>query len=106
ERAVIEWHAADNSFRYAIGTGDPILYGPVVAALAKKNLLDANGFAAADSWMAETMTQRYPLALERIVRALTRITLNPATILLSLSNDYVHAGWLIKKSSQLMTSGG
>jgi hypothetical protein len=106
ERAIIEWNSAKDSFRYATGMGDPINYLPVVAALAKKNQLDADGFATADSWMAETMTHRYPLALERIVQGLTRITLNPATILLSLSNGYVHAGWLVKKSSQLVTLGG
>jgi hypothetical protein len=56
--------------------------------------------------MAETMTNRYPLAMERIVRAHTRTTLNPATILISLKNGYVHAGWLVKTASGLMTSGG
>jgi hypothetical protein len=106
ERAAIEWNPAKNSFRYSPGTGDPVNYRPVVEALAKKNLLDTDGFATADSWMAETMTHRYPLALERIVQGLTRITLNPATILLSLSNGYVNATWLVNKSSRLMTLGG
>ena len=49
------------------------------------------------------MTNRYPLALERIVRGLTRVTLNPATILISLDNDYVHCGWLIQKGADLST---
>ena len=106
ERASIEWNSATDSFRYSTATGDPINYLPVVEALAKKGRLDAKGFAAADSWMAETMTHRYPLALERIAQGLTRTTLNPATILLSLSNGYVNAGWLIKESSRLMTLGG
>ncbi|MDB6124199.1 MAG: hypothetical protein JWQ71_3192 [Pedosphaera sp.] len=106
ERAIIEWSSAKNSFRYSTDMGDPINYRPVVEALAKKNQLDANGFALADSWMAETMSHRYPLALERIVRGLTRNTLNSATILLSLNNGYVHAGWLVKRSSQLVTLGG
>ncbi|MDB6022015.1 MAG: hypothetical protein JWQ04_1872 [Pedosphaera sp.] len=106
ERAIIERNAAKDSFRYSTGTGDPLDYSPVVAALANKSQLDANGFATADNWMAATMTHRYPLALERIAQGLTHITLNPATILLSLSNGYVNAGWLVKKSSQLMTLGG
>ena len=53
--------------------------------------------------MAATLTNRYPLALERIVRGLTRVTLNPATILISLGNDYVHCGWLIQKGADLST---
>jgi hypothetical protein len=105
ERAVIDWHPAKNSFRYTTGRGDPINYRPVVEALARKNLLDSDGFATADAWMAATMTNRYPLALERIVRGLTRVTLNPATILISLDNQYVHSGWLVKKGSQLVTCG-
>ena len=101
ERAGIEWNAAANSFRYAPGTGDPIGYVPVVKALADNHELDADGFAAADDWMAETMTNRYPLAPERIARGLSCNTLNPATILISLKNGYVNANWLVKKSSGL-----
>ena len=106
ERAIIEWNPARNSYRYSTERGDPINYLPVVKTLAQKHRLDADGFAAADDWMAETMTHRYPLALERIVRALTCITLNPATILISLNNHYVHSGWLVKKGSELVTFGG
>jgi hypothetical protein len=106
ERAIIEWNPARNSFRYSAGRGDPINYLPVVQALSQKHRLDADGFATADDWMAETMTHRYPLALERIVRALTCVTLNPATILISLNNHYVHSGWLVKKGSELVTFGG
>ena len=105
ERAGIEWNPAKTAFRYSIGKGDPLNYRPVVEALARKNLLDADGFATADAWMAVTMTNRYPLALERIVRGLTRVTLNPATILISLDNHYVNAGWLVEKGSRLVTCG-
>ena len=106
ERAIIEWNPAKNSFRYSTEAGDPIYYLPVVEALSQKNRLDADGFATADDWMAETRTHRYPLALERIVRGHTCVTLNPATILISLDNHYVHAGWLVKKGSELVTFGG
>jgi hypothetical protein len=104
-RAMIEWNPAKNAFRYATEEGDPLNYRPVVAALQQKHLLDANGFATADVWMNETMTNHYPLALERIVRGLTSVTLNPATILISLDNQYVNAGWLVKESSRLENYG-
>ena len=42
-------------------------------------------FATADAWMEVTETNHYPLALERIVRGLTRGALNPATILIPAS---------------------
>jgi hypothetical protein len=106
ERAIIGWNPAKNSFRYSTERGDPINYLPVVEALSKKNRLDADGFATADAWMAETLTNRYPLALERIVRGHTCVTLNPATILISLDNHYVHSGWLVKIGSEMVTFGG
>ena len=105
ERAVVDWNPAKNSFRYSTEQGDPINYRPVVEALARNHQFDTDGFATADAWMAATMTNRYPLALERMVRGLTRVTLNPATILISLDNHYVNAGWLVQKGSRLVTCG-
>jgi len=101
ERAAIDWNPANNTYRYSTEQGDPLHYQPVLEALDKKKLLDAGGFATADAWMAATMTNHYPLALERIVHGLTRVTLNPATILISLSNDYVHCGPLLQKVADL-----
>jgi len=103
ERADIDWNPTNNTYRYSLKKGDPLNYQPVIELLTKKKLLNADGFAAADAWVAATMTNRYPLALERIVRGLTRVTLNPATILISLDNGYVHCGWLIQKGADLST---
>ena len=103
ERADIDWNPTNNTYRYSPKQGDPLNYRPVIEVLAQKKLLDADGFATADAWMAATMTNHYPLALERIVRGLTRVTLNPATILISLDNGYVHCGWLIQKGADLST---
>jgi hypothetical protein len=105
-RASIDWNPAKNSFRYSAERGDPLAYLLAVAALTRKNQFDSNGFATADAWMAETMLYRYPLALERIVRGHMQVTLNPATILISLDNRYVHASWLIKKGSEFVRFGG
>jgi Type I phosphodiesterase / nucleotide pyrophosphatase len=106
ERAVIEWNPERNAFRYSAGQGDAINYLPVVGTLARKHLLDDNGFATVDDWTAETLTHRYPMALKRIVRGLTRVTLNPATILISLKNGYVHDSWMVNEGSELVTLGG
>jgi hypothetical protein len=105
ERAVIEWNSANNAFRYSTEKGDPLNYRPVVEALKGKNLLDADGFATANAWMAASLTNHYPMALERIARGLTGIVLNPATILISLDNQYVNAGWLVKEGSRLEAYG-
>jgi hypothetical protein len=106
QRAVIEWNAKNNSFKYEMKMGDPLGYGPVIAALANKHLFDSRGFATADAWAAETFTHHYPLALERIVRGHTRVALNPASIIVSLNNGYVHSGWLLRMCLGIVKSGG
>ena len=106
ERAVIDWNPRGQSFRYACEPGDPLGYGPIVARLSAQQRLDAQGFGASEDWMRETMTHRYPLALERIVGAHTRATLNPATILISLANGYVHCDLFLKKGSEIAKFGG
>jgi hypothetical protein len=105
DRAIIRWNRVNNTFQYSAERGDPLGYLPMVAELKQKGKLDTDGFATADDWMEETMTNHYPVALERIARGLTCVTLNPATILISLDNHYVHAGWLVNAGSQLESCG-
>lgn len=105
ERAIIHWNPANNTYQYSAEKGDPLHYLPLVDALAQKKLLDADGFATADDWMNATMTNHYPLALQRIARGLTSVTLNPATILVSLDNHYINAGWLVNEGSKLESCG-
>lgn len=103
ERAIIDWNPKQNSFRYSPERGDPLTYRPVIQALAQNHQLDADGFATADVWMDATMTHRYPLALERIVRGHQHNTLNPASILVSLDNRFVHDSWWVQTGSRLVT---
>jgi hypothetical protein len=104
-RAVIDWQPENNSFRYTAERGDPLNYLPVVEMLRRNHQLDADNFAAATDWLAATLTNHYPVALERIVRGLTRNTLNPATILISLDNHYVNDSWLTHQGSRLVPCG-
>jgi hypothetical protein len=106
ERARIEWKPEQDSFRYVPEHGDPLGYQLVLDTLAQKHQFDSDGFAPADVWMRETLTHRYPLALERIVRSHTQTTLNPAPILISLTNGYVHCSWMLKQFSSLRRQGG
>ncbi|MSU35471.1 MAG: hypothetical protein EXS36_10220 [Pedosphaera sp.] len=45
ERAVIEWNPVQNAFRYSPEKGDPLNYRPVIESLARKDLLDTDGYA-------------------------------------------------------------
>jgi hypothetical protein len=106
ERARIEWNPDRNSFCYVPESGDPLGYQPVLDALARQHQLDSDGFAPAEAWMRETLTHRYPLAPERIVRGHTQLALNPASILISARNGYVHCSWILKQFSSLVRLGG
>jgi hypothetical protein len=103
--AYIDWRPADNTFRYSIERGDPLHYRQAVETLARNHQLADDAFATADNWLAVTITNHYPNALERIAHGLTRNTLNPATILISLDNRYVHAGWWVQQGSRLVPCG-
>ena len=105
ERASIDWRPGADAYRYTPERGDPLNYQPVIAALAQNHRLTTDGFATADDWFAATVTHRYPLAPERIVRGLTRNTLNPADILVSLDNRFVNDDWLIHQGSRLVSCG-
>ena len=105
ERAMIQWNPTNNTYKYSAEKGDPLNYLPVVESLTRDKKLDADGFATEADWMNQTVTNHYPMALRRIVRGLTCVTLNPATILVSLDNRYVHAGWLVNSGSQLESCG-
>ena len=103
ERATIDWREENNSFRYSMEIGDPLDYRSATEALKRSHEFDADGFASADAWAGATMTNRYPLALERIARGFARNVLNPATILISLDNHYVNDDWLTHQGSRLVT---
>lgn len=106
ERAWIYWDEADDRYKYSTETGDPLGYEPVVKVLAAQHELDAEGFGAADAWMKASLDHRYPVALERIAHGHTRVTLNPASILISLDNHYAHASWLVNAGSRLVSIAG
>lgn len=106
ESASIQWDQTRDSFKYTTEKGDPLRYLPVAAQLAREHQLDEKGFASSEAWMNLTLAHRYPVALERIAHAHTRVVLNPATILISLDNAYVHSSWLVKAGSGLVTCAG
>lgn len=105
-RAVIICDPIRERYRYVMLSGDPLEYAPVIESLRRNKALDEEGFASVEDWRAATMQLRYPVALERITRGLTAVTRNPATILLSLDNGYVHAGFFVFHGSRFVTFGG
>lgn len=71
-------------YRYRVVSGDPLRYGEVVARMREEGALDADGFASTDAWRRYTSAATYPVAVVRLVRGHTAVTMNPAPILVSL----------------------
>lgn len=78
------------------GTGDPLNYRQVVATLRTKNLLDADGYAAAGDWFAATHDHHYPDALYRIWDAFHGLVQQPASLLLSTLECFEFGGGLVR----------
>ncbi len=105
ERAEVRFDSS-RGYAYQPIIGDPLAYAGVLRQLSEQHLLQPDGFATAGAWEAATLDHRYPLAPERIVRGHTRVTQNPATIIISLDNKFVNASFLIKKGSEFVKFGG
>lgn len=105
ERAEVR-HDPSRGFQYQPILGDPLGYGGILKTLSEKHLLREDNYASAEAWAGVTMDHRYPLAPQRIVRGHTRATQNPATVIISLDNKFVHSAYLIKKGSEFVKFGG
>ena len=106
--ALIERSGSDDAprFRYVRETGDPLGYGRIVDSLSARGALDAQGFASASDWFAATVTHQYPAALQRIVRGHTEVTLNPAPILVSLTDAQRVSNGMTSVANRLRPLGG
>ena len=81
-RARIEYEPAVDSYRYVVGTGDPLQLGSF-----------PDGFADDGEWFIRTAAHRYPNALANIYKSLfTSRVKHTADVLLSLHDGYYY-GW-------------
>lgn len=81
-RARIEYEPAVDSYRYVVGTGDPLELGSF-----------PGGFAGDAEWFNRTAAHRYPNALANIYKSLfTSRVKHTADVLLSLHDGYYY-GW-------------
>lgn len=98
--------AAGDRYRYVPLKGDPLQLAPIVAAMRAEKALDADGFADTDTWKRYTMTAEFPVAVPRIVRGHTVVTLNPAPVLVSTLVTYRIGLGLAAVSDRILSLGG
>lgn len=93
-------------FRYVALEGDPLGYASIVAQMKRDRGMDADGFADSPTWIRYTAGAKYPAAPERIARGHTVVTLNPAPILVSLSDDYRVGLGMVSIANRMRPLGG
>lgn len=105
--AVVRWRdgARGRSFAYDAGPDDPLQLADALARMATAGLLDDDGFALEDEWLAATATETYPDAPRRLVNALTGpYVRNVATVLLSLKPGFAW-GWKVGHATSRFAGG-
>lgn len=98
--------ARGDLFRYVATEGDPLQYVPIIERMRREKVLDAEGFADSPTWIRYSSSSRYPVALERIVRGHTVVTLNPAPILVSLTDEYRVGLGMVSVANRMRPLGG
>ncbi len=73
-----------DAYRYLAEVDDPLQLKPIAAALQRRGLVDADGFAQDDDWFAALHDHVYPDALQRLWRAFDGLFEHSPTVLLSL----------------------
>ncbi|MFQ5777072.1 MAG: hypothetical protein ACE5IP_03595 [Terriglobia bacterium] len=75
-------------FRYRTEEGDPLRLDSIAARLADTRQADAEGFLAEESWLRATAGHIYPDPLRRLWSAFDGLVEQPASVLVSLDDDY------------------
>ncbi|MEP6831856.1 MAG: alkaline phosphatase family protein [Gemmatimonas sp.] len=100
------YSTSGDTYRYVPQMGDPLQFAPIIATMRAEHALDADGFADMETWKRYTMTAEFPVAVPRIVRGHTVVTLNPAPILVSTFVNYRIGLGLASVTDRLLSLGG
>ncbi len=93
-------------YRYRMIDGDPLRYSAIVARMREERSLDDDGFANIGAWTAATVTAHFPVAVVRLPRGHSDVTLNPAPILVSLLPTHRIGMGLASISDRILSFGG
>jgi len=78
-------------YRYEVVTGDPLRLKPILAELAKRGVIDDDGFVSDDDLFTATSDHIYPDPIHRLWRAFHDMTRHTPDVLLSIKRGY-HVG--------------
>jgi len=78
----------DGRFRYVLIQGDPLEYGPVIAAMEEEGKLDADGFGNDRDWLESTCDHEWPDVPLRVWDAFHNLVVEPADVIFTLKDGY------------------
>ncbi len=88
-RAMVEYDATRQAYRYSCENGDPLCLNKIVEELRSAGLMDATGYAPDRAWLDATHEHIYPDVLARLRSSLScELVAAPANILVSLQDGY------------------
>lgn len=93
-------------YRYVAVDGDPLRYAAILDRMRQERALDADGFADGPTWVRYTASAEFPVAVVRIVRGHTVVTLNPAPILVSIADEYRVGLGMVSIANRMRPLGG
>ncbi|RMF71766.1 MAG: hypothetical protein D6744_17520 [Planctomycetota bacterium] len=83
--------ASGQRLRYSIVSGDPLHLADVMATMRSRGVLDAEGFASTDDWLAATQDHEFVDPVDRLWHAFYDQFVNTPDVILSL-RDGIHFG--------------
>lgn len=93
----IQSDAQEARFRYEATGEDPLGLADAREDLRRAGKLDADGFAGDAVWFEALKYHRYPDAIHRLYRSITRQVQNPADILLNFKDGYFYGSSFFDK---------
>lgn len=105
-RGIVSDTRSAERYRYVPLDGDPLQYESILKQLRADGATDRDGFAPASTWVRYTASAAYPAAVLRIARGHTRVTLNPAPILVSVADAYRVGLGMVAFANRVRPLGG
>ncbi len=96
----------DAFYRYAPAEGDPLALVPVVERLRADGHADAEDFIHEDDWLRATADHIYPDAPRRLWGAFELLVEHPASVIVSLEDDYYAGSTALDLFAVLLATHG
>jgi len=87
-RARINNRHNEDRLEYEMMSGDPLNLRQTIAKMSQQGILDSESSADGDAWFRATAEHEYPDGVNALYRGVTNHVKNPASLLLSLKDEY------------------